>query len=31
MMYDMNLVNGGPIVRDRFWYFGSVRNFQIDK
>ena len=31
MMYDMNLVHGGPIVRDRLWYFGSVRNFQIDK
>ncbi len=31
MMYDMNLVHGGPLVRDRFWYFGSVRNFQIDK
>ncbi len=31
MMYDMNLVHGGPLVRDKLWYFGSVRNFQIDK
>ena len=31
MMYDLNVALGGPIVRDKFWYFGSIRNWQIDK
>jgi hypothetical protein len=25
-VWDLNLGAGGPIVRDRFWYFGSIRD-----
>ena len=30
-IYDFNTALGGPIVRDRFWFFGSFRRFEIDK
>ena len=30
-MYDLNAAVGGPLVRDRFWYFASFRQWQIDK
>src|SRR5205823_11450621 len=26
-LYDVNLNGGGPIVRDRLWWFGSFRNY----
>ena len=31
LIYDFNNALGGPIVRDRFWFFGSFRRFEIDK
>ena len=31
VIYDFNTAMGGPIVRDRFWFFGSFRRFEIDK
>ena len=31
MMYDLNIAQGGPILRDKLWFFGSFRNWQIDK
>ena len=31
VIYDFNNALGGPIVRDRFWFFGSFRRFEIDK
>ena len=31
VIYDFNTALGGPIVRDRFWFFGSFRRFEIDK
>ena len=30
-IYDLNFAQGGPIVRDKFWFFGSFRRFEIDK
>ena len=31
LIYDFNNAMGGPIIRDRFWFFGSFRRFEIDK
>ena len=30
-LYDLNVGQGGAIVRDELWFFGSFRNMQIDK
>lgn len=30
-LYDLNVGQGGAIVRDKLWFFGSFRNMQIDK
>ena len=29
--YDFNLNIGGPIVRDKLWFFGAYRNWKVDK
>ena len=29
-VYDLNVAHGGPIVRDKFWFFGSARRFSIN-
>lgn len=29
--YDFNVNMGGPIVRDKLWFFGSYRNWKVDK
>ncbi len=30
-LYDLNVGQGGALVRDTLWFFGSFRNMQIDK
>jgi Carboxypeptidase regulatory-like domain len=29
--YDVNLTLSGPLARDRLWYFGSYRQWKVDK
>ena len=29
-VYDLNVAHGGPIVRDKLWFFGSGRRFSIN-
>ena len=29
--YDFNLNLGGPVIRDKLWFFGSYRNWKVDK
>ena len=29
-IYDLNVAHGGPIVRDKLWFFGSGRRFSIN-
>ena len=31
LFFDINAAQGGPIVRDKFWFFGSTRHWQVDK
>ena len=31
LFWDLNAAYGGPIVRDRFWFFMSSRRWQVDK
>ena len=28
--YDINVAHGGPIIQDRFWFFGSARRYHLD-
>ena len=29
-IYDLNVAHGGPIIRDKLWFFGSGRRFSIN-
>ena len=29
-VYDLNVAHGGPLIRDKFWFFGSARRFSIN-
>ena len=29
-VYDLNVAHGGPIIRDKLWFFGSGRRFSIN-
>ena len=29
--YDVNIGVGGPVVRDRLWYYGSYRRWRVDR
>lgn len=29
--YDLNLNLGGPVIRDKLWFFGAYRNWKVDK
>ena len=31
VFYDVNAGLGGPIARDRLWFFGSARRFRVDR
>lgn len=31
VFYDLNAGVGGPIARDRLWFFGSARRFRVDR
>ena len=31
LFWDLNAAYGGPIVRDKFWFFMSSRRWQVDK
>ena len=31
LFWDLNAAYGGPIVRDKFWFFMSTRRWQVDK
>ena len=31
VFYDVNAGVGGPIARDRIWFFGSARRFRVDR
>ena len=31
MFHDINIAQGGPLVRDKLWFFTSARRWQVDK
>lgn len=31
VFYDLNASLGGPVLRDRLWFFGSARRFRVDR
>jgi hypothetical protein len=31
LFHDINIAQGGPLVRDKLWFFASARRWQVDK